>query len=108
MPASQKNVGTSCDGAFRVITVTAQIAKVDAAPQCEDGAEHEGKELALRSTHRRHLLQDIVDNGHGHAPGKVLSTHIQPVHGQSCEPPLQNNVQSIELEVPPNFWCLAQ
>jgi hypothetical protein len=31
-------------------------------------------------THRRHLLEDIVDNCHDHAPENVLSTHIQPGH----------------------------
>ena len=76
----------SGDGAFRVVAVTAQMANVDVAPQRKDGAEQHDKELALRLTHRRHLLEDIVDNGHGHAPGNVLSTHIQPAYGHFFHP----------------------
>ena len=54
----------SRDRALRVVTVATQIAKVDAAPQGQDCGEQHGKKLALWLTHRRHLLQNIVDNCH--------------------------------------------
>jgi hypothetical protein len=42
--------------ALTIITVAAQIAKVDAAAQCQDGSEQSFKELSLGFTDRRHLL----------------------------------------------------
>jgi len=54
----------SCNRAFGVVTVATQIAKVDAASQCEDRGKQSFKELALRLTNRRHLFQDVVDNCH--------------------------------------------
>jgi len=54
----------SRDRAFGIVAVAAQIAKVDAAPQRQDRAEQNFKELPLRLTNRRHLLQDVVDNCH--------------------------------------------
>jgi tetratricopeptide (TPR) repeat protein len=80
--ASQRSGHRAC----RVVTVTAQLATVDAAPQRQDGAAHEDKARALRLTPRRHLLEAIVDIGQGHAPGKVWSPPMQPAYGHFCEP----------------------
>ena len=57
------------DGALTVSAVAAQIAAVDTAPQGEERGEQDAKELGLRFTDRRHLLQDVVANCHRPFPG---------------------------------------
>jgi hypothetical protein len=45
-----------CNRALTIVAVAAQIAKVDAAAQCQDGREQRFQELGLGFTNRRHLL----------------------------------------------------
>jgi hypothetical protein len=54
----------SRNGAIGVVTVTAQIAKVDATPESEERSKQSFKELTLWLTESRHLLENVFDNCH--------------------------------------------
>src|SRR5262249_45649442 len=52
------------DSALGGVAGTTQIARVDTPTQGENRRNQSGKELPLRLTDRRQLLQDLVDNCH--------------------------------------------
>ena len=51
--------------ALTVVTIATQIAPLDVATQRQDGGKQNCKELRLRLTNRRQLLEDVFDNCHG-------------------------------------------
>jgi hypothetical protein len=55
--------------ALGVGTVAAQMAKVDAPSQGQDGADQQSKEPAWRLTNPRHPLSEVMDHCHRPFPG---------------------------------------